>query len=67
MTQAPYYLDELNREPRVRADFVSRIAGVEVDTDREATVERLQPAHVLAVESMGVVWSQQPRAEQVHR
>jgi copper oxidase (laccase) domain-containing protein len=66
MTQAPYYLDELNREPGVRAAFVSRIAGVEVDTDREATVARLQPAHVLAVESMGFAWSQLHRAEQVH-
>ncbi|MFK7909396.1 MAG: polyphenol oxidase family protein [Akkermansiaceae bacterium] len=66
MTQAPCYLHTLNALPGVRADFVKRVPGVAVDTDREATCKRLEPAHNLAVERMGFSWHQLHRAEQVH-
>lgn len=69
MTQAPCsfrFLDSINAQPGVRAGFVGRIPGVEVDTDRLATVERLQSAHQVAVEGLGFQWSQLQRAEQVH-
>ncbi|WP_435893999.1 polyphenol oxidase family protein [Oceaniferula spumae] len=66
MTQAPFYLEKINRLPGVRADFIGRIPGVPVDTDREATVERLQPAHQTAVENLGFTWSQLHLAEQIH-
>ena len=52
--------------PGVRAEFIGRIPGVEVDTDRAATVARLRPAHESVVKSMGFEWSQLHRAEQVH-
>lgn len=48
------------------ADFIGRVTGVPVDTDREATCERLRPSHQSAVESLGFTWSQLHRAEQVH-
>lgn len=66
MTQAPFYLEKLNHLPGVWADFIGRIAGVPVDTDREATVNRLQPAHEAAVSALGFSWSQLHRAEQIH-
>ena len=66
MTQAPYYLNEINNPPQVRADLIGRIPGVPVDTDREATILRLTPAHQSAVQSLGFTWSQLHRAEQVH-
>jgi len=66
MTQAPYYLNAINDHPGVHADFIGRVAGVPVDTDREATCERLRPSHQSAVESLGFMWSQLHRAEQVH-
>ena len=66
MTQAPCYLNTLNALPGVRANFVTRISGVAVDTDREATCARLESAHKLEVERMGFSWDQFHRAEQVH-
>lgn len=66
MTQALCYLKDINAQSGVRAEFVGRIAGVAVDTDRLATVTRLQPAHQSVVKSMGFEWSQLHLAEQVH-
>ncbi len=66
MTQAPYYLYSINDHPGVRADFIGRIPGVPVDTDREATCDRLKPSHQSTVESLDFTWSQLHRAEQVH-
>ncbi len=45
---------------------MGRVSGVSVDTDREATVERLKPVHESAVQALGFEWSQLHRAEQVH-
>lgn len=66
MMQAPFYLKKITSHPGVRADFVARVLGVKVDTDREATVNRLRPAHEAVVRSLGFEWSQLHRAEQVH-
>lgn len=66
MTQAPYYLMEINADPEVRADLIGRIPGVPVDTDRGATLARLQPGHEAAIQALGFTWSQLYRAEQVH-
>lgn len=66
MTQAPYYLMEINADPGVRADLIGRIPGVPVDTDRGATLARLQPGHEAAIQALGFTWSQLYRAEQVH-
>lgn len=66
MTQAPSYFKAINSQHGVSANFVGRVPGVHVDTDREATVERLRPAHETAVREMGFNWSQLHRAEQVH-
>ena len=60
------FLDILNQEEGVNARFVGRMAGVEVDTDRLATVARLEPAHRAVVEEMGFSWDVCWRAEQVH-
>lgn len=60
------FLEPINAQTGVRAEFVGRIPEVAVDTDREATVARLQPAHEAVVLSMGFEWSQLHRAEQVH-
>ena len=66
MTQASRYLLPLNSLAGVRADLIGRIAGVQVDTDREATIARLRPAHEAAVADLGFDWSQLCLAEQVH-
>ena len=60
------FLNKLAEGEGVEARFIERIAGVKVDTDRLATVARLEPAHRLAVEEMGFKWSRLWRAEQVH-
>ncbi|MDC0087921.1 polyphenol oxidase family protein [Akkermansiaceae bacterium] len=66
MTQAPFYLDEITANSQVYAEFIGRITGVPVDTDREATVARLTPSHRKLVEDAGFKWEQLHRAEQVH-
>lgn len=66
MTQTPFYLEKMNQLPGVCADFVGKIDGVSVDTDRVATVNRLQPAHENAVTKLGFSWGQLHRAEQTH-
>ena len=60
------FLAKLVEIEGVRAKFIGRVDGVEVDTDRLATVARLEPNHRLAVESMGFSWDVCWRAEQVH-
>ena len=66
MTQASRYLLPLNSLAGVRADFIGRIPGVQVDTDREVTIKRLRPAHKAAVTGLGFDWTQLHLAEQVH-
>lgn len=69
MNQAPCsfsFLDGLNADAGVVAGFVGRVPGVSVDTDREATLDRLELAHREALAQMGFEWSSLQRAEQVH-
>ncbi|MFC5051026.1 laccase domain-containing protein [Rubritalea spongiae] len=49
-----------------KCGFVGRVEGVEVDTDRDATIARLEPFHREAVGNLGFEWSNFWRAEQVH-
>lgn len=60
------YLEPINSIHGVKARFVGRIEGVEVDTDRLATVARLEPHHRAVVSEMGFSWDVCWRAEQVH-
>lgn len=46
--------------------FVGRVKGVDVDTDRDATIARLVPYHKHKVEQLGFDWKSTWRAEQVH-
>lgn len=64
--QAPFYLESLNQLSGIKAHFFTRVEGVSVDTDREATCKRLEPTHRQGVESMGFGWYQLYRAEQIH-
>jgi copper oxidase (laccase) domain-containing protein len=66
MMQTPCYLNAINAQPGVRAGFLGRIPDIAVDADRAATLQRLRPAHEVAVQSLGFKWSQLHRAEQVH-
>ncbi len=61
-----HFLDPINSIPGMRAGFVGRVAGVEVDTDRLSTVARLEPYHREEVTKMGFSWDVCWRAEQVH-
>lgn len=60
------YLARINEIRGMKARFLTRQAGVKVDTDRLATVRRLEPFHKEVVEEMGFTWDQCWRAEQVH-
>ena len=62
----PNYLTDFNDHNDIVAQFVSRIEGVAVSTDREATVVALTPSHIQVVNDMGFEWSRTWRAEQVH-
>jgi len=46
--------------------FIGRIADVVVDTDRDATIARLEPFHRNEIEELGFSWGNTWRAEQVH-
>ncbi len=60
------YLEAINSIQGVRARFVGRVDGVEVDTDRLATLVRLEPYHRAVASEMGLSWDVCWRAEQVH-
>lgn len=65
MTEALSFLDPLRRIPGIRVDFVERIAGIDVDGERDEVLERLEPAHqsrIQALSPKGECW----KAEQVH-
>ena len=65
MTGALSFLDLLNRIPGLRADFVHRVDGVDVDGDRDEVLDRLRPHHHSRVRE---VFGKEDwwRAEQVH-
>lgn len=54
------------REFGAKARFIGRLKGVDVDTDRLATLSRLEPKHRTSVQAMGYSWGRCWRAEQVH-
>ncbi len=60
------FLGRINGMDSLEARFLTRVKGVEVDTDRLATVARLEPFHRDSVKEMGFSWDQCWRAEQVH-
>ena len=60
------YLNQISRERGVKADFIGRITGVPVTTDREETVGMLEPYHAATVDALGFDWGDCWRAEQVH-
>ncbi len=60
------FLAGINEIDGLGAKFLTRYHGVEVDNDKEATLQRLEPKHKQAVEEMGFRWEQCWRAEQVH-
>ncbi len=66
MKERKEFLAQINGVDQISARFVTRIEGVEVDTDKLATVARLEPFHREVVEDMGFSWDQCWRAEQVH-
>lgn len=50
----------------VKVEFIPRVMGVEVSTDRKCTVNALEPTHRKVLEGMGLCWGKTVRAEQVH-
>ena len=63
------HLSVLDHVSGIQADFITRVkdlARVEFDTDRERTLNLLEPAYRKAVEQLGFDWSHLARAEQVH-
>lgn len=59
--ERPAPLDDLSG---VRAAFLTRIPGIDVETDRETALARLRPAHESLIQSLG--FSAPATAEQVH-
>lgn len=66
MTEALPFLDRINSLPGIRAGWVPRIAGIEVDADRDEAMRRLRGAHCKAVAAIGGSESAWWRAEQIH-
>jgi copper oxidase (laccase) domain-containing protein len=52
--------------PGVRAAFIARLSGVDVDTDRATALERLAPLHAGLLRQSGFEPSRLATAEQVH-
>ncbi len=63
---APAYLDRLNAFEHNFARFITRIPGVEVTTDRAATISALTPAHEQVLTEGGIATKMLRRAQQVH-
>ncbi|MFT5104423.1 MAG: copper oxidase (laccase) domain-containing protein [Pseudoalteromonas tetraodonis] len=57
---------ELESLPGLVHGFIVRQAGVEVTTDREGTLERLQPGFDVSISELGLERERLARAEQVH-
>tara|TARA_B100000927_G_scaffold72890_1_gene58028 strand:+ start:119 stop:817 length:699 start_codon:yes stop_codon:yes gene_type:complete len=66
MTGALSFLDRVRAQAGVKACFVSRIPEIRVSRDKWDTLEKLQPAHEVAVKALGFDWHNLWRAEQVH-
>lgn len=66
MTEALPFPDRINSIPGVRAGWVPRLAGIDVDADRDEAMRRLRAAHFQAVVAFGGSEDRWWRAEQVH-
>lgn len=66
MTGVLSFLDRVCARSRVKACFVPRIPEITVSRDKWDTLERLQPAHEMAVKGLGFDWKDLWRAEQIH-
>lgn len=66
MTDASFFCDPLWNVVGVRADFVTRVPGVEPSYEKEEVLQRLMPWHERALSTLGFSWEQLRRAEQVH-
>ncbi|OYV07173.1 MAG: hypothetical protein CFE26_02395 [Verrucomicrobiales bacterium VVV1] len=66
MTEALPFPDRINSLPGFRAGWVPRLAGINVDADRDEAMRRLKAAHFQAVVAFGGSEDRWWRAEQVH-
>jgi copper oxidase (laccase) domain-containing protein len=64
--ETPDFLAPLLRYPGLIAQFIERVPGIPVSTDRQEVLERLEPIHRAEVDRLGVPWKYFRRAEQVH-
>ena len=62
----PSYLSRLNAIPENFACFITRIPGVPVSTDREATLAALQSSHEKVLQEHGIEPKLLRRAQQMH-
>lgn len=65
VTEAFSYLDPLHQIPGIRAAWIERLAGIDVDGNRDVAMTRLRPSHQSMVHDFSSTarwW----RAEQVH-
>ena len=66
MTGVLSFLNRVCARSGVKACFVPRIPEIPVARDKWDTLERLQPAHEIAVKGLGFEWKDLWRAEQIH-
>lgn len=63
---SPEYLERLNACPENFARFITRAEGIEVSTDRTATIAALTPLHESVLTEAGISPKMLRRAQQVH-
>lgn len=66
MSAAPRQFEPLAAVPGIRATFIPRIHGIDVDTDRETALARLAPAHAKFLRDRGFDPERLATAEQIH-
>ena len=66
MTEAPCFLDVINRLGGFRAGWVGRIPGIPVNVERDEAMRRLRATHETAVAGFAGADASWWRAEQVH-
>jgi copper oxidase (laccase) domain-containing protein len=66
VTEAPCFLDVINRLGGFRAAWVGRIPGIAVDVERDEAMRRLRASHEAAVAGICGERASWWRAEQVH-
>jgi polyphenol oxidase len=66
VTEALPFPDRINSLPGVRAGWVPRLSGIDVEADRDEAMRRLKAAHFQAVVAFGGSEDRWWRAEQVH-